>query len=594
MEIESSSVSGKAFDLPLLKRVAKYAIPYKGAFILGFVLTIVLAFMSLARPILILYTFDNYISIGDLEGLRYMTILMIGLLLIESLLQFYNTYLTNWLGQSVIRDLRLKVYKHILRFKLTYYDNTAIGTLVTRSISDIETIAEVFSQGLLVIMGDLLQLNIVIIAMFVLNWQLALVSLACIPFLIFTTVLFKQALKSAFRDVRTQVARLNAFVQEHITGMSIVQIFNREKVELQRFNEINEIHKQAHLRTVWLFSVFFPIIEILAAISLGSLVWWGMAGVYDGDISKGEIIAFIFFINMLFRPIRQLADRFNILQMGMVGAERVFKVLDTDQVIPDTGSKDDAEVRGSIEFKNVWFAYKNEDWVLKDVSFNVKEGETIAIVGATGAGKTSIINLLGRFYSINKGRVLIDGVDAADYSLEALRSSTAVVLQDVFLFSASIYNNITLNDDSITLETVQEAAKIVGVHDFIMSLPGGYDYNVQERGAVLSSGQRQLIAFLRAYVINPKILVLDEATSSVDTETEQLIQHAIQELTANRTSIVIAHRLATIQAADKIMVLARGKIVESGSHQELLALNGYYKMLYNLSLVDNSSKNKPH
>ncbi|HIA11631.1 MAG TPA: ABC transporter ATP-binding protein [Flavobacteriales bacterium] len=594
MEIESSSVSGKAFDLPLLKRVAKYAIPYKGAFILGFVLTIVLAFMSLARPILILYTFDNYISIGDLEGLRYMTILMIGLLLIESLLQFYNTYLTNWLGQSVIRDLRLKVYKHILRFKLTYYDNTAIGTLVTRSISDIETIAEVFSQGLLVIMGDLLQLNIVIIAMFVLNWQLALVSLACIPFLIFTTVLFKQALKSAFRDVRTQVARLNAFVQEHITGMSIVQIFNREKVELQRFNEINEIHKQAHLRTVWLFSVFFPIIEILAAISLGSLVWWGMAGVYDGDISKGEIIAFIFFINMLFRPIRQLADRFNILQMGMVGAERVFKVLDTDQVIPDTGSKDDAEVRGSIEFKNVWFAYKNEDWVLKDVSFNVKEGETIAIVGATGAGKTSIINLLGRFYSINKGSVLIDGVDAADYSLEALRSSTAVVLQDVFLFSASIYNNITLNDDSITLETVQEAAKIVGVHDFIMSLPGGYDYNVQERGAVLSSGQRQLIAFLRAYVINPKILVLDEATSSVDTETEQLIQHAIQELTANRTSIVIAHRLATIQAADKIMVLARGKIVESGSHQELLALNGYYKMLYNLSLVDNSSKNKPH
>jgi len=376
--------------------------------------------------------------------------------------------------------------------------------------------------------------------------------------------------------------------------MSIVQIFNREKVELQRFNEINEIHKQAHLRTVWLFSVFFPIIEILAAISLGSLVWWGMAGVYDGDISKGEIIAFIFFINMLFRPIRQLADRFNILQMGMVGAERVFKVLDTDQVIPDTGSKDAAEVRGSIEFKNVWFAYKNEDWVLKDVSFNVKEGETIAIVGATGAGKTSIINLLGRFYSINKGRVLIDGVDAADYSLEALRSSTAVVLQDVFLFSASIYNNITLNDDSIALETVQEAAKIVGVHDFIMSLPGGYDYNVQERGAVLSSGQRQLIAFLRAYVINPKILVLDEATSSVDTETEQLIQHAIQELTANRTSIVIAHRLATIQAADKIMVLARGKIVESGSHQELLALNGYYKMLYNLSLVDNSSKNNPH
>ncbi|PCH97319.1 MAG: antibiotic ABC transporter ATP-binding protein [Bacteroidetes bacterium] len=587
MKGKPKSVSGKAFDVPLLKRVVKYAIPYKRAFILGFFLTIVLAFMSITRPILILYTFDNYINVSDLEGLRNITILMIGLLLIESVLQFYNTYLTNWLGQSVIRDLRLKVYKHILRFKLTYFDNTAIGTLVTRSISDIETIAEVFSQGLLVIMGDLLQLSIVIIAMFVINWQLALVSLASIPFLIFTTVLFKQALKAAFRDVRTQVSRLNAFVQEHITGMSIVQIFNREDVELQRFNNINEVHKQAHLRTVWIFSIFFPIIEILAAISLGLLVWWGMTGVYDGDISKGEIIAFIFFINMLFRPIRQLADRFNTLQMGMVGAERVFKILDTDSVIENKGTIGTKNIKGSIVFDKVWFAYKDEDWVLKDVSFEVKEGETIAIVGATGAGKTSIINLLGRFYSINKGRILIDGIETQDYSLEALRGSTAVVLQDVFLFSDSIFNNITLNDESINLETVQEAAKIVGVHDFIMSLPGGYDYNVQERGAVLSVGQRQLIAFLRAYVSNPKILVLDEATSSVDTETEQLIQHAIQQLTANRTSIVIAHRLATIQASDMIIVMHHGEIKESGTHNALLEINGQYKKLYDLSLIEN-------
>ncbi len=584
--MSSESVSGKAFDVPLLKRVMKYAIPYKRAFILGFILTVVLALMAIMRPILILYTFDNYINVSDLDGLRNMTILMIGLLLIESLLQFYNTYLTNWIGQSVIRDLRLTVYKHIIRFKLTYFDNTAIGTLVTRSISDIETIAEVFSQGLLVIMGDLLQLSIVIIAMFVINWQLALVSLASIPLLIFTTVMFKQALKAAFRDVRTQVSRLNAFVQEHITGMSIVQIFNREKVELERFNKINEVHKQAHLRTVWIFSIFFPIIEILAAISLGLLVWWGMSGVYDGNISKGEIIAFIFFINMLFRPIRQLADRFNTLQMGMVGAERVFKILDTDSVIEDSGSKDATNVKGSIRFDQVWFAYKDENWVLKNVSFEVKEGETIAIVGATGAGKTSIINLLGRFYSINKGRILIDGIETQEYSLEALRSSTAVVLQDVFLFSDSIYNNITLNNESITLETVQEAAKIVGVHNFIMSLPGGYDYNVQERGAVLSVGQRQLIAFLRAYVSNPKILVLDEATSSVDIETEQLIQHAIQQLTANRTSIVIAHRLATIQASDMIIVMDHGEIVESGTHNELLALNGQYRKLYDLSLVE--------
>ena len=577
-------VTGRAFDIPLFKRVLTYALPYRSVFILGLFLTIILAFLAPLRPWLIQFAFDNYILLKDKEGLLKIILLMTGLLFLESVIQFYNTYLTNWLGQSIIKDLRISVYKHILRLKLRYFDNTAIGTLVTRVVSDIETIAEIFSQGLLVIMGDILQLVVVVAVMFLTDWRLALISLSTVPALIITTYIFKRAIKSAFQGVRTQVSNMNAFVQEHITGMSIIQIFNREKEEMKKFKKINRALTHEHLRTVWIFSIFFPVVEALAAISLGLLIWWGTNNVLEGTVTLGNLIAFILYIYMMFRPIRQLADRFNTLQMGMVGSERVFKVLDTNEVIPNNGNTSTAELKGNIEYKNVWFAYNDKDWVLQDINFKVKEGETLAIVGATGAGKTSIINTLSRLYDINHGEILIDGLPNTDYDLHELRESIAVVMQDVFLFSDTMYKNISLNNADISESEVQIAAKLVGVHDFIQQLPGEYDYNVQERGAVLSVGQRQLIAFLRAYVSNPTILVLDEATSSVDSETELAIQRAIQTLTRNRTSIIIAHRLATIKAADNILVMDHGKIVESGTHEELLKAKGIYKRLYELSL----------
>jgi ATP-binding cassette subfamily B protein len=577
-------VTGRAFDIPLFKRVLTYALPYRSVFILGLFLTIILAFLAPLRPWLIQFAFDNYILLNDKEGLLKIILLMTGLLFLESVIQFYNTYLTNWLGQSIIKDLRISVYKHILRLKLRYFDNTAIGTLVTRVVSDIETIAEIFSQGLLVIMGDILQLVVVVAVMFLTDWRLALISLSTVPALIITTYIFKRAIKSAFQGVRTQVSNMNAFVQEHITGMSIIQIFNREKEEMKKFKKINRALTHEHLRTVWIFSIFFPVVEALSAISLGLLIWWGTNNVLEGTVTLGNLIAFILYIYMMFRPIRQLADRFNTLQMGMVGSERVFKVLDTNEIIPNNGNTSTAELKGNIEYKNVWFAYNDKDWVLQDINFKVKEGETLAIVGATGAGKTSIINTLSRLYDINHGEILIDGLPNTDYDLHELRESIAVVMQDVFLFSDTIYKNISLNNADISESEVQIAAKLVGVHDFIQQLPGEYDYNVQERGAVLSVGQRQLIAFLRAYVSNPTILVLDEATSSVDSETELAIQRAIQTLTRNRTSIIIAHRLATIKAADNILVMDHGKIVESGTHEELLKAKGIYKRLYELSL----------
>ena len=579
------SVSGKAFDFDLLKRVFRYALPYKTVFSLGLFLTIILAFTAPLRPWLIQYTFDNYILVPNALGLLRMTLIIFSLLIIESGIQFCNTYLTNWLGQSVISDLRLSIYRHIINFKLKYFDRTAIGTLVTRAVSDIETIAEVFSQGFLIIIGDILQLIVIIIVMFYTDWRLALISLSTLPLLIFSTSVFKNAIKKAFQDVRTQVARLNAFVQENITGMSIIQIFNREESELNKFKRINNLHKKAHIQTVWIFSIFFPVVEILSAISLGLLVWWGTRGVLEGSVTLGSLIAFILYIYMLFRPIRQLADRFNALQMGMVGSERVFRIFDTDETIKDQGTLSNESIRGNVKFKNVWFAYNEQDWVLKDLNFEVKEGETFAIVGATGAGKTSIINILSRLYEINKGEIIIDNINAKEYTLEALRGSIAVVLQDVFLFSDSILNNIRLNNTQITKKHVKEAAKKVGIHDLIEKLPGGYQFDVRERGSMLSLGQRQLISFLRAYVNDPKILVLDEATSSIDSETEQLVHNAIQQLTTNRTSIIIAHRLSTIQAADQIIVMDQGKIVETGNHEELLKLNGYYNRLYELSLI---------
>lgn len=577
-----SEITGKALDLDLLSRVLKYVKPYKGRFYFTFFLTICLAGLSPLRPLLIQYTFDNYIVVPDPDGLLMMTLIIIGALLLESITYYFYTYSANWLGQTVIKDLRLEIYRHINQLKLKYFDKTAIGTLVTRVVSDIETIADIFSNGILIILGDLLKIVVIVGVMFYKNWQLALITLSTIPFLLIATYIFKNGIRSSFQEVRTQVSRLNAFLQEHITGMHIVQVFNREEREMERFKHINAQHRDAHIRSVWYYSIFLPVVEILSATSLGLLVWWGGREVVAGNASVGEIVAFILFIHMLFRPIRELADKFNTLQMGMVSSERVFRVLDTDEHIEDSGTQKSERFKGNIEFENVWFAYKQDDYVLKDISFSVKNGESLALVGATGSGKTSIINLLSRFYEFEKGEISIDGQSIKQYPKEFLRQNIAVVLQDVFLFSDTIYRNITLGDDSISLETVTQAAKDFGAHEFISELPGGYDYNVMERGAMLSVGQRQLISFIRAYVHNPAILVLDEATSSIDTESEHIIQKALEKLMEGRTSIVIAHRLATIQNADKILVLEKGKILEIGSHQELLEKDGHYRTLFEL------------
>ena len=584
--MSDSKVTGKAFDLKLLRRILSYAAPYKGKFYFGLFLTLFISVLSTSRPILIQYTIDHYVvpTTGEpnVTWLGYMMLIMVAILILETFVQFGSIYITNWLGQNIIKDMRMQLYRHILSFKMKYFDQTPIGTLVTRAVSDIETISNIFSQGIIVIFGDLFKLAVVLVTMFVYNWRLALLSLAIMPFLIFAARIFQRAIKKAFSDVRTEVAKLNAFVQEHLTGMRIVQIFNREEQEFKKFQEINRAHMKANIRSIWHFSIFLPVVEISSAISIGLIVWWGglHAALEDG-VTLGDLIAFILFVNMMFRPIRQLADRFNTLQMGMVSSERVFKVLDTDFVISDEGSLQLDNVKGRIEFKDVVFGYNPDEPVLKGISFEVEEGQTLALVGATGAGKTSIINLLSRFYEISEGTITIDGKDIHDVALDDLRSHIAIVLQDVFLFSDSIYNNITLNE-KIPIERIEEAAKIIGVDEFIDSLPDRYDYNVRERGGMLSAGQRQLISFLRAYISAPSILVLDEATSSVDTHTELLIQNAIDKLTENRTSIIIAHRLATIQKADQILVLEKGKIVERGNHQELLRQNGKYKELYEL------------
>ena len=581
-----SSVNGKTFDIPLIKRVMKYVEPYRLTFFSTAIFAIVLAFLSPARPMLIQYAFDNYILTPDMEMLFQITLLLVALLVLESLMQFFYIYWANWLGQSVIRDLRMQVYNHILNFKQKYFDNTPIGTLVTRVVSDIETIADIFSQGLLVIIGDILKLLVILAVMFATDWWLTLLSLASIPILIVATYWFKRSIKSAFQEVRTQVSALNTFVQERIVGMRIVQLFNREKIEFENFKGINELHKKAHIRSIWYYSIFFPIVEILSAISVGLLIWWGGVEAATGtEVTLGELVAFILYIQMLFRPIRQLADRFNILQMGMVASERVFRILDTDEVIENKGSIQIDKIKGNIEFKNVWFAYNNEDWVLKDISFSVKAGQTLALVGATGSGKSSIINLLSRNYNHNKGEVLIDGANYLDYELFSLRSKMSLVLQDVFLFSDTILNNITLHQ-SISLEQVRDSARKIGVDSFIENLPDSYQYNVKERGVMLSVGQRQLISFLRAYVSNPNILILDEATSNIDSDTEQMIQKAIVELTKGRTSIVIAHRLATIQNADQILLLQDGQILESGTHQKLMEKGGKYKTLFDLQFQE--------
>jgi ATP-binding cassette subfamily B protein len=576
-----AQVSGNAFDRNLFGRVLRYASPYMGIFYLALFLTIFLAALGVIRPVLIGKAIDVYVMGGDEVGLLNITLIVVGLLFIEAVAQFYQTYYSNWIGQSVTIDLRSKLYNHIIDFKLKYFDKTAIGTLVTRCISDIETISQIFSQGLLNVLGELLKLIVVIAVMFAISWKLTLYSLVPIPFLIVVLIVFKNAIKKAFQQVRTQVARLNAFVQEHIVGMSIVQAFNMEASEKKKFEAINREHRRAHIKSILAYSLFFPAVEILSAVSLALLVWWGVGGVLENEVSQGDLVAFILFIYMLYRPIRQLADRFNVLQMGMVGSERVFKLLDTEARIEDIGQVT-APIKGHIEFRNVWFGYSDDEFVLKDISFTAEEGQTVAFVGATGAGKSSVINLINRFYEFQKGDILIDGRSVRAYDLSYLREQVAVVLQDVFLFSDTIKNNISLNNPDITDEDIEAAAKAVGAAGFIEKLPGKYDYDVKERGGMLSVGQRQLISFIRAYVYNPKVLILDEATSSVDTESELVIQEAIDKLTQNRTSIVIAHRLSTVQKADKIIVMDKGRIVEQGSHDELLGMDGAYKKLFDL------------
>lgn len=586
----SKNVSGKTFDFSLLKRVFTYVKPYRGMFAVAVACTILLSAMSISRPLLTRYIVNHFVhpakdsaeamSLND--SITFFSILLIGLLVIEAIVQFSNTYVTSLIGQSIVRDMRKQLHRKVINFRSRYFDNTPIGQLVTRVISDLESISDVFSQGFIVIAGDLLTIVVFLVTMLVVNWKLTLIVLTTVPVMFIATWIFKNAVKAAFTDVRNQVSALNTFVQEHITGMKIVQVFSREKVEMDRFRDINKKHRDANIRSVWHYSVFFPVVEILASISLGLLVWYGGRQVFRWDVQAGDIVFFIQLINMFFRPIRMLADRINTLQMGMVASDRVFKLMDLDESIVNEGKEDAHSIRGVIEFRDVWFAYNEEDWVLRGISLSVKPGETIALVGATGSGKSSVINLINRSYEYNKGEILIDGKNVRDFDLQSLRSSIGVVLQDVFLFSGSIFDNITLMNPSISRDTVIAAAKAVGAHDFIMALPGGYDYNVMERGSMLSVGQRQLIAFIRAYVYNPRVLVLDEATSSIDTESEILIQRATETLTRERTSIVIAHRLATIQKADRILVMDHGQIIESGSHQELLQLNGQYRKLYEL------------
>lgn len=585
MSLEKDKESaGEILDMKVLRQLYTYVKPYQKQFYFLVFLTLALAILAPTRPYLIQIAIDEYVAVGDAAGLVQIIYILVGLMVIQAIAQWAHTYYSGWIGQVIIKDIRVRLYKHLLKLRLQFFDTTPIGRLVTRNVSDIETLADVFSEGLAAIIGDLLQIITILGVMFYIDWKLTLVSLSTLPLLVISTYVFKEKIKVTFNDVRNAVANLNSFLQEHITGMTIVQLFNREQREFEKFKEINREHRAAHIRSVLYYSIYFPVAEIIQAIGIGLVVWYGAVGVLGMELQIGILISFIMYLQLFFRPIRMIADRFNTLQMGVVSSSRIFKLLASSEHIANEGSFNPEKVQGNVRLDQVWFAYKDEDYVLKNISFEAKQGQTIALVGATGAGKSSIINLISRFYEINKGAITIDGTNIQDYELSALRKHIGVVLQDVFLFSSSIYQNITLGNPSITKEQVMEAAELVGAAKFIEKLPGGLDYNVMERGATLSVGQRQLISFVRAMVYNPEILILDEATSSVDSETEELIQESIEKMMHGRTSIVIAHRLSTIQKADQILVLHKGEIVETGTHQSLLEKGGYYTQLHQMQL----------
>ncbi|MEK9741175.1 MAG: ABC transporter ATP-binding protein [Flavobacteriaceae bacterium] len=586
-----AKISGSIFDLTLFSKLMRFVKPFKSTYYFVLITAILLSLFSTVTPYLLKVTVDDYIRPKDYPGMVLFVGLMLIALFLEVLFQFLFVFYANWLGQKVIKNLRVQLFKKILNFKMAYFDKTAVGRLVTRAVSDIETIASIFSQGLFMIIADLLKMILVIGVMFYVDWRLTLIVFSVLPVILYATRLFQKSMKVAFEEVRLEVANLNSFVQERISGMKIVQLFHREKTEYDQFIEINEKHKKAWLKTVWFNSIFFPVAEISSSVTIGLLVWYGGFNVISGgDISLGTIFLFIQMSQMLFRPLRQIADKFNTLQMGMVAADRIFTIFETESQIDNKGTFSPNTLDGKIEFKNLRFSYVPEEEVLHGITFSIAAGETVAIVGATGAGKSTIINLLSRFYEFDSGDITIDGTSVRDFELSNLRKHVAVVLQDVFLFADSLLNNITLFNSSVNREQVIQAAKAIGVHDFITSLPGGYDYNVKERGVMLSSGQRQLIAFLRAYITEPSILVLDEATSSVDSYSEELIQQATERITKDKTSIVIAHRLATVKNADRIIVMDQGNIVEQGSHLELLKIpNGFYANLYEVQFAEETT-----
>jgi ATP-binding cassette, subfamily B, multidrug efflux pump len=591
----------KIFDFSLLRRIFGYARPYKRRFFLSVLLSIVLAVLAPVRPLLINFTIHDVMQQGDDEKALVITLLVnitliqVGILIIETMLRFYFSFLTSWLGQTVVRDLRVQVYRKILSLNLTQFDKTPIGTLTTRTINDIEAINDVFSEGLIPIVADLLSIIAILTAMFWTNWQLTLICLIPFPLMIIATYYFKETVNKSFIRVRNAVAALNAFVQEHITGMQVIQAFTAEEREHKKFYRINRDHRDSNIRAIFAYSVFFPLVEIVLAVSMGLLVWFAARQAYNLSAQEaanitGHIVSFILMLNLLFRPLRVIADKFNVLQMGMVASERVFRVLDNPDITDNGGQQKPEEIKGAIRFDKVCFEYVAGQPVLKKLDFSLEPGETLAIVGHTGSGKTTIISLLNRLYAVTEGEIRLDGINIEDYPLDELRNHIGVVLQDVFLFSGSIYDNVTLRNPDINPEDVEQAARLIGMHDFIMQLPGGYQYNVMERGNTLSLGQRQLLSFIRALLYNPAVLILDEATSSVDTGSEQLIQHAIETLISGRTSIVIAHRLSTIRKASKIMVLDKGEIKEMGSHEALLAKGGFYANLHKMQFEKKMAK----